>query len=150
MNIEKTPVYLKVVDEILENYTYGDFIKSTWLIESLGVKYKNQMTLKEYSDAQFFILSQTDKLKTHLLERNNMALKNVRGDGYLIIFPKDQSSMAMANIKTAMTREFRKCIKTLAYINLELLESDDIKKLDRDRGNIAALAAYSRKSLRSK
>jgi hypothetical protein len=144
----KYPQYLNVVDTVLEKYTYGDMIDKAWLLAQFEIDTPDVMTKKQFESYQFEFLTQMDGLRTTLLEEHNIALKNIKGKGYLLVHPKNQADVAMTDLKASISKELKKCVKTLTYVNLELLGNDDVKRLDESRGKLAAVAAFSRKSLR--
>ena len=147
-NVIKLPLYLNVIDEIIDTYSYGDLIPLIWLQERLEIIYKEKMTRAEFQALQFQWLTQMDGLKTVLLERYCMLFKNIRGEGYQIVLPNDQSDEAMVELKKNVGREMRKCQAILANVNMNLLSDSGHQRLVLAHNNLAAIEAFSRQSLR--
>ena len=148
MNIKKYPVYLSVVEEIIQAFNYGDIISNSWLIEKSELNVPDMMTRDQHQTLQFQYMAFIEGVKIELLENHLMALESVRGTGYRIVMPSDQSTLAMTNLKNSLHKELSKCVKTISFINENLLTDESLKLRDSHRGKIAALAAFSKNTLK--
>lgn len=87
-----------VIEEILTNHSDGSLISHEWLRKICGLEtpiISDYADTREFLDAfqatQFAYMGIVDAIRWELLERENMYLKNIRGDGYEILNPKDQT-----------------------------------------------------------
>lgn len=91
-----------VLETIVERYKDGEMITHTEL--KTLMHYKEPVfsgDIDEYKEAlqnaQFVWLSLVERLKDELLEKYSIALKNIRGEGYQLLPPKEQTSYAADN-----------------------------------------------------
>lgn len=84
--------------EIANNYSDGTLIPHEWLREKLGLKelkIDDFDSVKDFVEGikiqQFAYMSFIDAIRWQLLENEKMYLRNVRGDGYIILNPNDQT-----------------------------------------------------------
>lgn len=90
--------WVNLLGEIAARFGDGSLIKHEWLKDKFGLKklmLKDYATVDEFLDAidiqQFAYMSLVDKLRWQLLENFKMYLRNIRGDGYVILPPQDQT-----------------------------------------------------------
>lgn len=84
--------------EIAETFGDGSLIKHEWLKERFGLK---ELVLEEYDSVkdflnaietqQFAYMTLVDRLRWDLLKEYKMYIRNIRGDGYEIVQPNDQT-----------------------------------------------------------
>ena len=90
--------WLSLLDDIATNYSDGKLISHEWLNEKFGLK---RLIIEDFETTEDFIkglqmqqfsyMTLVDTLRFQLLESEKMYIKNVRGDGYTILNPKDQT-----------------------------------------------------------
>jgi len=140
--LKKYPLYLEVVDEIVKKYTYGDVIPKDWLLENLELSPPESGTFEEIKKYQLNVLSVLEPLKETLLAEHDMLLNNIRGQGYLIVVPEQQSEVVWDKMKTNFGKEFRRAVKGLVNIDINQL-SDTAKMYNHDcQAKLAALRAH--------
>lgn len=88
-------------EEVAENFSSGQLISHSWLREKFGIEetyISNFETTEEYDRErdrlQFMYMGMVETLRTTMLNEYKMYMKNSRGEGYTIVNPKDQASMA--------------------------------------------------------
>lgn len=88
-------------EEVAENFSSGELISHSWLREKFGIEetvISNFETTEEYNRErdrlQFMYMGMVETLRTTMLNEYKMYMKNSRGEGYTIVNPKDQASMA--------------------------------------------------------
>ena len=93
--------WLSLILEISENYSDGSLISHEWLKDKFGLK---QIELSDFEDTndfldalqtqQFAYMTLVDTLRWQLLEVEQMFIRNIRGSGYVVIQPSDQTEYA--------------------------------------------------------
>ena len=140
--LKKYPLYLGVVDEVVKKYTYGDVVPKDWLLKKLELSPPERGTFDEIKKYQLRVLSALEPLKETLLTEYNMLLNNIRGQGYLIVAPEQQSEVVWDKMKTNFGKEFRRAVKGLVNIDLGKL-SDTARKYNYDcQAKLATLRAH--------
>lgn len=90
--------WVSLIEEIVTNYSDGKLISHEWLKDKFGLK---QLLIEDFENTEDFIkglqiqqfsyMTLVDTLRWQLLENEKMYIKNVRGDGYTVLNPKDQT-----------------------------------------------------------
>lgn len=90
--------WLSLLHEIAIQHSDGTLIPHEWLREKFGLKklcFDDYDTTDDFLEAvklqQFAYMSLVDKLRWQLLENEKLYIRNVRGDGYIVVNPKDQT-----------------------------------------------------------
>ena len=90
--------WFALLAEIANNYSDGRLIPHEWLRWKFGLKELNIEDFPSVKDfvegirlQQFAYMSFIDALRWQLLESESLYLRNVRGDGYIILNPNDQT-----------------------------------------------------------
>ena len=90
--------WVSLLGEIAANYSDGTLIPHEWLRQKFGLK---ELSLEDFDTTEDFIeglkrqqftyMSMVDKLRWQLLEDEKMYIRNIVGDGYQILQPKEQT-----------------------------------------------------------
>ena len=90
--------WVSLLSEIADNYSDGTMIPHEWLRKKFGLK---ELALEDFDTTEDFIeglkrqqftyMSMVDKLRWQLLEEEKMYIKNIIGDGYQILQPREQT-----------------------------------------------------------
>lgn len=90
--------WVSLLAEIAANYSDGTLIPHEWLRCKFGLKplkLEDFDTVDDFIEGlkrqQFTYMSMVDKLRWQLLEDEKMYIKNILGDGYAVIQPKEQT-----------------------------------------------------------
>lgn len=93
-----TEGWYALLSEIANNYSDGTLIPHEWLKEKLGLK---ELSIEDFDSVadfvegikiqQFAYMSFVDAIRWQLLDNEKIYLRNIRGDGYVILNPKDQT-----------------------------------------------------------
>lgn len=90
--------WVSLLAEIASNYSDGTLIPHEWLRRKFGLKQlqlEDFDTVEEFLEGhkrqQFTYMSMTDKLRWQLLEEEKMYIKNIVGEGYVVIPPQEQT-----------------------------------------------------------
>lgn len=86
-----------LLTEITENYVNGELIRHDWLKQKFGLA---KLRLEDFETVgdfvkglqtqQFSYMALVDTLRWQLLENNDIYIRNVYGDGYVVIAATDQ------------------------------------------------------------
>lgn len=142
------PMWKQAVQDAKEQFTYGDMITMDWLNQAFGIKRLERGTAEEFQKQQFDFLAAMDAFRDQLLEEHRMALSNVRGQGYRVLEPKEQTEFAMSEMRRRVRGEIRKAASRLHYVEHTLLSDDERKRNNDAMGKLAALQSFTRKTLR--
>jgi len=102
----KSDAWQSLIAIILDKYNVGDMIEHDWLKKKFSLKkplLQDFKTQEEFEDAlniyEFAYMSLVDRLRSDLLENEKYYLKNIRGEGYILLPPKEQTEFAAKKIK---------------------------------------------------
>lgn len=133
-----------LIEEILTNYADGSLISHEWLRKRSGIETPiisdyadTREFLEVYQANQFAYMQIVDAIRWELLEKENMYLKNVRGDGYEILNAKDQTQFGYDRFNDGL----RKLIKETNLImnNVRAVNSEQQSKDNDLRAKYAAM-----------
>ena len=144
---EATPAiktYINAAREAVMSFKYGDVIDKQWLIDRSLLIEPLRGTKKDFESFSFDFMDFIESFKSEMLVNNKMYLVAVRGKGYRIVMPNQQSDEAMNNLRNVVTSETNKAMRAITNINDALINHDDAKKRDSHIGNVAALRAFSK------
>ena len=147
----KTPRWKQAVDDMIEEFKYGDLVPHSWMEQRFGMPSlgeSRRMTEDEFRARQFEWLSNVDAFKSALLAEHQICLQSVRGEGYRWVHPSDQTDVALKEFERQSRKVFRGAGQKLR--NLRHLElTDDERRVNVDAiAKIAALAGMASRALR--
>jgi hypothetical protein len=145
--VQLYPPHLEAAVQAVALFDYGDIISKDWLLENFKIESPEVMSRKEFENNAFKFLSMMEAFKTILLEDHYMCLQSVKGLGYRIVLPKEQTAVTMSKLNETISRKLRRAVKDLAFVNRNLLEQEEIAENDEAKSKLAALSAFSRKRL---
>lgn len=108
--------WFALLAEIASNYSDGALIPHQWLKDKLGLKKLDlndfespEEFIKGHEVQQFAYMSFIDNIRWQLLEKENIYLRNIRGDGYVILNPKDQTKFGYDRFINEMKKLTKEC-----------------------------------------
>lgn len=108
--------WFALLAEIANNYSDGALIPHQWLKDKLGLKRLDlndfespEELIKGHEVQQFAYMSFIDNIRWQLLEKENIYLRNIRGDGYVILNPKDQTKFGYDRFINEMKKLTKEC-----------------------------------------
>lgn len=123
----KFPEYLQAVDDAIEDFYYGDIISIEWLYVHFDLHPPKIGTHDQFKTYQLKFLSAMDGFRELLLTEHKIMLQNVRGEGYLLVNPNEQTQIAWDKLKTEISRQINKAEAKITNINMAML-SDKAKQ----------------------
>ena len=146
-NIKKYPAYLHAIDEILKQFTYGDVIPKAWLSQEMEMPEPVSGTFSAMKAYQFKMMAALEPLKEILLSEHKMLLYSVRGEGYLIVAPEQQTDVVWDKMRRVIHKELTRAVQGLFHLDVARL-SDPARKHNADyQAKLASLRAHNSKQL---
>jgi hypothetical protein len=141
------PAWRQAVRDCMACFGYGDIIAMEWLRSKFEIDFSGTMTAAEYQERCFMFLSSMDGFRDELLFRHKMALKNIRGEGYLIIRPADHTDFAIQEAAKLIARGLRKGADILENTDFTQLSSDELRKNSDAQAKLGSLRSLSKEKL---
>jgi len=146
--LQLDPIWLNAAEKAARQYDYGDLIPLAWIRSELEIDPLEEGTYEQFKELQFRTLTLMDQFRDHLLIHHCKALLNVRGQGYRIINPGQQTATAMSLLHQAIVRHLHATRKLLTAINFTRLSDDQIRENVDARNKVAAIQAFNHPPLR--
>lgn len=124
-----------IAKALLEEFNDGDTVSLHWLKEAFEIK--EPVTVSQAKVFQFKFLSCMDSLKSELLRKHKVALKSIRGEGYQLVPPHEQTDYAVRSGLKKMEKAITGTVDLLDHTRTDLLEADEQKR------NTDALVKFS-------
>jgi hypothetical protein len=122
----------------------GDMISMAWLHYQFKIQKPTECTFDEYQKYQFAFLEAIDGFKNELLEDYQMAIANVRGEGYRVLQPKEQTGYAENKFKKELKKCASKAVSLLTHTKLDALDDNDRRENADAKCRVAAIFAMSK------
>lgn len=140
--VELFPEYKKAVQDLLsEEVSPGRIISHKWLDEKL-------MLDKEDPEYFFQKMSRFQEFRMELLTVHKIHLGNLRGKGYIIIAPEDQTESAVIGTMSDISKSIKKGALYLNNVDIGKLGDSDRKKNADALEKISALKSMFKKERR--
>jgi len=122
-----------VIDIMEEGFFPGKLITHEWLKEHLKLN-ENDINYP------FIKLSRVEAFKKELLENYKIHLDSVRGKGYRVVPPEEQTEVAVTNTMNGIQKNIKRGINYLQ--NVDIAKLTDIKKRENTDalGRIASIS----------
>lgn len=145
----KLPAWKEAVERFMEQgFKPGEPILHSWFYAAFGLLMPQECgSIHAAQQAQLRYLANMDGLKSALLEEHNIALRAVRGVGYEIVPPQDQTAWAMTEVRADLRRALRTGTARLAFIQADALTDDQRKENMDARAKLSFFRKESRKAL---
>jgi hypothetical protein len=129
-----------IADLIIEGVEPGKIISHEWLDQHLRLDRRS-------SDYPFKRLAGVEAFKTQLLVENKIHLHSIRGKGYIIVSPEDQTKVAVDEAMNGIRKSIQKGVLRLTNVDLERL-SDDGRKENADAiSRVAAIGGMVKRRI---
>lgn len=148
--LQLDPIWLNAAEKAARQYDYGDLIPWEWIRSELEIDPLEEGTYQQFKELQLRTLTLMDQFRDHLLIHHCKALLNVRGQGYRIINPGQQTATAMILLHQAIARHLHATRKLLTAINFTRLSDDQIRENVDARNKVAAIQAFNHPPLPKK
>lgn len=139
------PEWKNAVAKAAESFQHGDLISFDWLHEHFGIQKPVTGLFNDFQEYQFEFLSAIDGFKNELLESHKMALANVRGEGYRVVMPKDQTEFAEKKFIIDIHKSVKRAASILNNIKFDALDDNERKQNADAKSRIAAIYSMTPK-----
>ena len=140
-------VYIQAAKDAHKKFNYGDIITKEWLLIAFMMEEPKSGSKSDFDKYSFELMQNMSEFKDLMLFDYKKALANVRGIGYRIVTPKQQTKHAMDNLKAGVGREILKAVDLLTYVNENLLNNDEKRSREEAQMKVAAMMAFSIKRI---
>lgn len=127
----------------------GELITHDWLYEAFSIQRPTSSTPKSVADrAELACLGQFNRLADALLNEDKVALTTVRGLGYRVVPPGDQTGWAEAECRAGMAKVLRQSGERIRNVDLTRLTADQRRENADAQARLAALRSVTRQTYR--
>ena len=136
------PAYLQAAKDAATHFEFGDVISKNWLYANLDIpdpKLMGKLSKEKHDELSFKFLSAFESFRNRLLEHYAIDLHSVRGIGYRLTKPGEQSGMAMDDMHAGISRQLSKAARRLTFIRHDKLSDAERRENIDAAGQVAAL-----------
>ncbi len=128
-----------------KGFNYGDTVSLDWIEKAMGFKQDIKNNPEEY-----FILkaNNTTSFIDNVLIEHKMHLVNVKGIGYRVAMPKEQTGLAMQSLADTIIAKAKKTERVLNNIDRRRLNASDKRKNLDAIANLASIQTFAKKRIR--
>lgn len=123
-----------VKDFLAAGFKEGDIISHAWLerhFEMAPLDADQPILQADWSTRQFAWLRNIEAFRSELLEKHQIFLGNVIGQGYRLVPPREQTSVAQDKFERDARKSYRKAATVLKNVRLnELSDSERKENID--------------------
>jgi len=139
------PAWKNAVEIVAKDFKEGDLLTMDWIHTNFKIKKPTAGTFDSFQKYQFEFLAAMDGFKNELLEIHQIAIANVRGEGYRILQPKEQTGYSEKKFIDDMKKSVKKAVSILSNIKFDCLSDQERKENADAKGRIAAVYTMSKK-----
>jgi hypothetical protein len=137
------------ITERVEKDGYGILISQNDLLKMMDIKTPEYATPQEYKKYAFEVMNSLVNLTIILLEEHNLCLHNVRGQGYQILHPNDQVTIAADTKFRKVIHHLSQAVSILTHVDQDSLSYDGQQEQIRRLGKAAFLfSGLSKKKIK--
>jgi len=138
------PAWKNAVEIVASDFKAGDVLTMNWIHKNFMIKKPTRGTFDDFQKYQFEFLAAMDGFKNELLEIHQIAIANIRGEGYRILPPKEQTGYSEQKFVDDMKKSVKKAVAILSNIKFDCLSDVERKENADARGRIAAVYTMSK------
>ena len=129
-----------VIDLLAEGAEPGKLITHEWIDQHLRLN----PSAKDYP---FKRMAGVEAFKTQLLVEHKIHLQNVRGKGYMIVAPENQTRVAIDDAMSGIGKSIQRGVLRLTNVDAERLTDDGRKENTDALSRLAALGGMAKKQI---
>lgn len=143
------PLHIMVADRLIERgLNYGHMLWHDELREAFGIRTKDDIrqngTIAEFEKAQLDYMSHVEALREYLLEEHQLFLSNAVGEGYRVVPPAEQTTLAERMLGDDLAKAFRKAKARISNVRMNELSSAERAEALNAQARVSDLAAMMR------
>lgn len=130
-----SPEWIALIERVINEFEIGQLIPHEWLRQMFQIK---PLDMKGYPDTRTFIMAVQDQqfeflglfehLRKDILKNHEFLLVNIRGQGYRILHPKDQTSYAYDSMIRDIKKAFKEAGDIMTHVRTNLVDQDQRAK----------------------
>lgn len=128
MQLIEADKYRLAAQTVAQQHAYGEMVSHEYLRGLLCCNPPETGTHDDFIAYSFELLQAMDSLKTELLTEYRILLSNVKGRGYLLVEPHQQTDFAMQKFISIVKRACQKAQDEMEFINYGLLTQEQRKR----------------------
>ncbi|AHB77599.1 MULTISPECIES: hypothetical protein [Pandoraea] len=120
-----------VQDMLAEGFKDGDILTHEWLESHFGmsaIAADEALTQAQFQERQFAWLQNIESFRAELLEKHQIHLASVYGEGYRITPAREQTAIAQERFDREATKAYRRAAETLKHVRLDQLSESERKE----------------------
>lgn len=120
-----------IKDFIAQGFEPGNVVTHAWLETHFGMESLDDdqaLTAIEFQERQFVWLKNIDAFRAELLEKHQIFLSNVHGEGYRVVPPEEQTGVAQDKFEGAAKKAYRTAAVTMKNVKLNELTDEQRKE----------------------
>lgn len=129
---------IKILERV-ERDGYGIMFSHEDLYVLMDIKVPEVATPEEFKKHAFEVMTNTLNLSKSLLEEHNLCLHNVRGQGYQVLHPDDQVTVAADKRFRRALHHIGQAVAVLTHVDVDSLSYDGQQEQVRRLGKAAFL-----------
>ena len=124
-----SPEWIILVERVVNQFDIGQLIPHEWLRQMFQIV---ELDMSEFPDTKTFIIAVQDQqfdflsifenLRKDVLKNHNYLLVNVRGQGYRIIHPKDQTQYAYDQLIKDIGKSFKEANDIMTHVRNNIVD----------------------------
>lgn len=142
------PVWKQAALDAAETFGYGEIIPLDWLDEHLQLAPSaGRLSAEDHAKLSFLRLQRVTRFTDAMLCEHQRYLRNVRGVGYLVVRPENQTAVAMAAMRREISGALVSTMRALVHVNERLLTLEDARLNADAKAKVAYLKSFMPKAL---
>ena len=136
------------VEAAVAGFKHGDLIPDAWLFEQFDLEPPTATTLAKDADrTRLKFLAMFERFAWTMLTGHSKALERVRGKGYRIVLPNEQTDTFMGAFVDDLDRVFRLTNAGLKYVDRTQLTSEQCLRNDEAQARVSTIQLFAGKAL---
>lgn len=146
---DKFPEYKQAVDDFLSmNPQPGTIIDTEWIDKHLGIDKSQAKDWHSANRVNLQRLTRFEEFRSELLIEHRIYIENVRGKGYVVVPPGQQTERVAVRLMDEIRLAARRANAGIVNIDLEKLTDAEVKENTDMRAKLAALKTGFRRVMR--
>lgn len=126
-----SPEWMLLVEAVVTRFEVGQLIPHEWFKQKFMLE---ELEMEDFPDSKSFImgiqqqqfdfLGLFESLRKDVLKNHNYLLVNVRGQGYRILHPKDQTQYAYDQLVKDISKSFREANEIMTHVRTNIVDED--------------------------
>jgi hypothetical protein len=139
------PEWREVCQYIVEHRDDGVVFTHEWLHNKFGLQF-DAPTVDEYKRTQIDYMDFVSRLSNELLVRHCIMLTSVRGEGYRVAQPEEQTKLAVEQNMVKIKKHLRKMAEQVSFVDMARLTDSQKQENTNARAHIGTMRSLFTKT----